>query len=123
MKTCTFPELPHDVVLLIFDLAAAEDSNTAKALRGVTRECALRHARSVWIVGARAWYLDYMRALQPTQRRLTMRLLVPNASELQLRHAIRAAAAVAAQATSEAMPEDALLFRALSNCSKFRGRE
>ena len=47
---------------------------------------------------------------------------VLNASELQLRHAIRAAAAVAAQATSEAMPEDALLFRALSTCSKFRGR-
>ena len=116
------PELPHELLLLVFDLAvAAGDVATAKALRRVTRECALRYARSVWIVGARTWYLDYIWSLCLSQRRITVNLLLPDMSVARLGDlGVRTAAVVAAQATSEAMPDDALLFRALSKCTKYR---
>lgn len=113
--------LPHELLLLVFDLAvAAGDANTNKALRRVTRECALRYARSVWIFGARTWYLDYMRSLRPAQYWVTARLLLPTGCPRSYDLAGRTAAVVAAQATSEAMPDDALLFRALRKCTKFR---
>ena len=43
-------ELPHDLALIIFDLAVASDSRDApmaKVLRQLNRECAMRYARPV----------------------------------------------------------------------------
>ena len=109
-------DLPHDVELLIFDLAVVNDDvPTAKALRLVNRECALRFARPVWFVGARNHYFNYLRRLGARDRRHTIRWLFSDGEGT-----VRLAARVAAEATSAAMLDDADLFRQLAKCTKFR---
>ena len=73
-------ELPHDLALIIFDLAVASDSRDApmaKVLRQLNRECAMRYARPVWLVGARMHYLRYLRQLPMRPQREAVRLLIP----------------------------------------------
>jgi len=114
-------DIPYEVALLIFDLSLSNnDVGTAKALRGVNRECALRFARPVWLMGARNHYLNYLLRLPCYQRRLTMRLLLGGRRFVDNRLAIRQAATAAAEATSAAMQDDRKLFPALSKCTKFR---
>lgn len=107
-------DLPHELVLVIFDLASRE-APTAKALRLVNHEFELRFARVVWMIGATTHYLNYLRRLPVVQRRVTVCLLIPHGAT-----SLRCAATVAAQATSEAMPQDERLFKALARCTKFR---
>lgn len=115
------PDLLYEIALLIFDLSLSNDDvSTAKALRAVNRECALRFARPVWFVGARNHYLNYLLRLPCYQRRLTMRWLFGGHRFADNRHTIRQAATAAAEATSAAMQDDRNLFPALSKCTKFR---
>jgi hypothetical protein len=115
------PDLPYEIALLIFDLSLSNDDvGTAKALREVNRECALRFARPVWFVGARNHYLNYLLRLPCYQRRLTMRWLFDGHRFVDSRQTIRQAATAAAEATSAAMQDDHKLFPALSKCTKFR---
>ena len=116
------PELPQELFLkVLHSVNVADDATTAKALRLVNRECALRFARAVWIVGARAHYLGYLLRLSAFQRRFTIHLLCGGEiGAWSARRTIRKAAANAAEATSAAIMNDADLFRQLSTCSKFR---
>ncbi len=111
-------ELPHDLALVVFDLAAAgdqRDAAVAKALRQLNRECALRYARPVWLVGARIHYLRYLRQLPMRPQREAVRLLIPRGWG-----GVMYAAQVAANAASAAMPHDEKLFPLLSKCTKYR---
>jgi hypothetical protein len=110
-------DVPHDVALLIFDLALVNDDvQTAKALRLVSRECAIRFAKPVWIVGAQNHYFNYLRSLGERDRRNTLRWLFTDGQG-----SARLAARVAAEATSAAAGDDPReLFRQLSKCTKFR---
>ena len=111
-------ELPYDLALVIFDFAAASDHRGAtacKALRQLNRECALRYARPVWLVGARLHYLHYLRQLPMRPQREAVRLLIPRGWG-----GVMYAAQVAANAASAAMPHDDGLFPLLSKCTKYR---
>ena len=110
--------LPYDLVLVVFDFAVAADSRdatVAKALRQLNRECALRYARPVWLVGARMHYLGYLRQLPMRPQREAVRLLIPRGWG-----GVMYAAQVAANAASAAMPYDEKLFPLLSKCTKYR---
>jgi len=113
--------LPYDLALVVFDHAVAADSRgcadacVAKGLRQLNRECALRYARPVWLVGARLHYLRYLRQLPAPIRREAVRRLVPHGWS-----GVMHAAQVAADATSAATPQDSKLFPLLSKCTKFR---
>ncbi len=110
-------ELPHELVLAVFDFAAANDHlPTTKALRLVNRECAKRFARPVWFVGARAHYLGYLQQLNKYDLENTVRWLFADG-----KGNMRLAATVAAEATRAAIGDDTKeLFRQLSKCTKFR---
>jgi len=110
-------ELPHELALLIFDLAVVDDHlPTAKALRLVNRECAHRFAKPVWFVGARTHYFHYLRSLSDNARYHTIRWLFCDG-----KGSVRLAARVAAEATAAAAGDDPReLFRQLSKCTKFR---
>ena len=110
-------DVPYDVALLIFDWTIVDDHlSTAKALRLVNRECALRFARPVWFVGARNHYFNYLRRLSERDRRNTIRWLFTDGQG-----SVRLAARVAAEATSAAIGDDPReLFRQLSHCTTFR---
>ena len=107
--------LPYEVVLLILDLAAANQVPVAKLLRQVSKECAQRYARQVWFLGARTHYHNYLRQLPVHPRRAAVRLLIPNGWG-----GVLLAAHVAASAASDAIPNDRDLFFLLSKCTKFR---
>jgi len=110
--------LPYELALVIFDFAAAGDARhapVAKALRLLNRECALRYARPVWLIGARLHYLHYLRQLPMRPQREAVRLLIPRGWG-----GVLYAAQVAANAASAAMPYDEKLFPLLSKCTKYR---
>jgi hypothetical protein len=110
--------LPSELVALVFGFVAHEDDARAKTLRLVNRENSRRFARQVWLVGARAFYLNYIRRLPLHQRRTTLRLLLGSKWGGAFGDP-RLAARAAAQATSEAILDDACLFAQLSKCGKF----
>jgi hypothetical protein len=110
--------LPYELALIVFDFAAADesrDARMAKALRRLNRECAMRYARTVWLIGARLHYLHYLRQLPIRPQREAVRLLIPRGWG-----GVMYAAQVAANAASAAMPHDEQLFALLSKCTKYR---
>ena len=114
--------LPYELALIVFDFAAADDlrdARTAKALRRLNRECAMRYARTVWLIGARLHYLHYLRQLPSQRKREAVCLLIPRGWG-GVRGGVIYAAQVAANAASAAMPHDEKLFALLSKCTKYR---
>ena len=109
-------DLPCDVALLIFDFAAeGDDLATAKALRLVNRECALRFAHPVWFVGARNHYFTYLLRLTAYERCATARWLFTDGQG-----SVKLVARVVAEATRAAMRDDRVLFPSVTECNKFR---
>ena len=115
------PELPHELILIIFELSLVDgDLSVGKALRLLNREFALRFSRPVWFVGAQTHYFNYLLRLSTYERRVTINLLCDATGGYSVRRSIRRAATNAARATSAAIEEDSRLFKQLSKCTKFR---
>tara|TARA_B100000787_G_scaffold120672_1_gene90648 strand:- start:220 stop:642 length:423 start_codon:yes stop_codon:yes gene_type:complete len=118
------PELPHELVRVIFDLAAKDDVATAKVLREIDHEAALRFARQVWFLGATTHYDNYRYRLPvyPLRPRRVARRLFFIHSDLDL---LLRAAKIEAQAIEatpldkkllKPVPHSKKLFKALQKC-------